>query len=338
MAALGLDRAASQQNLYTSALGTFATTQDKVTTASVNFQKAQAQDPRLTNAMRDKIKNEVAAWDEWNNATKKAQAGQFDLTEATRATGLQLQDWINHKLLDPNNPTQYAAAITVLAKQTEQLGESAQIAGSKFEQLKRYQLDAANGRTTFDKFATSTLDTVTNGFADAITRVKSFKDAVKDMTRSVLSDLVKIALRSAITGPAAGMLGSLASSFGGGSVNANGSIAGAFGATSVGGAPLVGFARGTTNAPGGLAMVNEKGGEIIDLPSGARVIPHDVSMHMASQGGGVTMGDTNIIIHGNADDKALFAMQRELASHRQQISAQFKQSQSQAHYTSTGVS
>lgn len=42
------------------------------------------------------------------------------------------------------------------------------------------------------------------------------------------------------------------------------------------------FAGGTNSAPGGPAIVNEDGGEIIDLPSGARVIPHDISMAMAA--------------------------------------------------------
>lgn len=40
-------------------------------------------------------------------------------------------------------------------------------------------------------------------------------------------------------------------------------------------------ALGTDNWEGGLTEVNEAGGEIIDLPSGSRVIPHDVSMEMA---------------------------------------------------------
>ena len=47
---------------------------------------------------------------------------------------------------------------------------------------------------------------------------------------------------------------------------------------------LPGFAGGTDFAPGGLARINEGGfGEIVDLPRGSRVIPHDVSMRMASQ-------------------------------------------------------
>ncbi len=40
-------------------------------------------------------------------------------------------------------------------------------------------------------------------------------------------------------------------------------------------------AGGTDNFEGGLTWVNELGGEILDLPSGTRIIPHDVSMEMA---------------------------------------------------------
>lgn len=41
------------------------------------------------------------------------------------------------------------------------------------------------------------------------------------------------------------------------------------------------FARGTENFTGGPAIINEQGGEIVDLPSGTRVIPHDKSIQTA---------------------------------------------------------
>ena len=41
------------------------------------------------------------------------------------------------------------------------------------------------------------------------------------------------------------------------------------------------LARGTDNWLGGPAVINESGGEIVDLPSGARVIPHDQSVRSA---------------------------------------------------------
>ena len=41
------------------------------------------------------------------------------------------------------------------------------------------------------------------------------------------------------------------------------------------------LAKGTKNWLGGIAQVNEHGGEIIDLPSGSRVYPHDESIRKA---------------------------------------------------------
>lgn len=49
---------------------------------------------------------------------------------------------------------------------------------------------------------------------------------------------------------------------------------------------IPGYASGTDFHPGGLARINEAGGEIFDLPRGTRVIPHDVSMRMASAANG----------------------------------------------------
>lgn len=40
-------------------------------------------------------------------------------------------------------------------------------------------------------------------------------------------------------------------------------------------------ASGTPSWRGGLTSINEVGGEIVDLPTGTRIIPHDVSMRMA---------------------------------------------------------
>ena len=43
------------------------------------------------------------------------------------------------------------------------------------------------------------------------------------------------------------------------------------------------LAKGTKNWQGGIAQVNEHGGEIIDLPSGSRVYPHDESIRKRGQ-------------------------------------------------------
>ncbi len=61
--------------------------------------------------------------------------------------------------------------------------------------------------------------------------------------------------------------------------------------SSLGPLAMAGFATGTDSAPGGLARVNEQGGEILNLPKGTQVIPHDVSMALARSG-----GDTHVSI------------------------------------------
>lgn len=43
------------------------------------------------------------------------------------------------------------------------------------------------------------------------------------------------------------------------------------------------LAKGTDNWKGGIVQISEKGGEIVDLPSGSRVYPHDESVRMALQ-------------------------------------------------------
>jgi len=57
-----------------------------------------------------------------------------------------------------------------------------------------------------------------------------------------------------------------------------------------------GFANGTPHAPGGLARINERGGEIINLPRGSQVIPHEMSKRMMGEGGG---GPVEIILRSD---------------------------------------
>ena len=60
------------------------------------------------------------------------------------------------------------------------------------------------------------------------------------------------------------------------------------------------LAKGTQDWTGGLAMVNERGGEIIDLPKGSRVYPHDQSVQKAYNDG-KARGNVSINIPKLAD-------------------------------------
>lgn len=82
-----------------------------------------------------------------------------------------------------------------------------------------------------------------------------------------------------------------------------------------------GNAMGTSYWRGGLTAVHERGGEIIDLPSGTRIIPHDVSLNIARDFNSKIASRTvsvdnikksaekkapiiNITINGNISDKS----------------------------------
>lgn len=74
------------------------------------------------------------------------------------------------------------------------------------------------------------------------------------------------------------------------------------------------LAHGTDDWGGGPAVINERGGEIVDLPSGARVIPHDQSVRAAyNMGAAARRGDIHINISGvtitNGQDVKDFARQ-----------------------------
>lgn len=126
--------------------------------------------------------------------------------------------------------------------------------------------------------------------------VRNGESAMQAFEHAGLSALGKIAdklaqmaadqlWQSAFGGSSGGGLGGgLFSLFGGGGAG-SGSVptwSSGLGA-GTGGLSIPMFAGGTSSAPGGPAIVNEGGrGEILDLPSGTRVIPHDVSLAMAA--------------------------------------------------------
>jgi hypothetical protein len=63
-----------------------------------------------------------------------------------------------------------------------------------------------------------------------------------------------------------------------------------------GGLGLPSFANGTNNFAGGLAQINERGGEIVDLPRGSRVIPNDISKRMADRSGGMDQLTVRVVM------------------------------------------
>jgi TP901 family phage tail tape measure protein len=77
--------------------------------------------------------------------------------------------------------------------------------------------------------------------------------------------------------------------------------------------------KGTTNWAGGPAMIHDKGAEIVDLPRGSRVYPHDKSLQMAKESGNKSVKVVveklceQIIVRNDSDiDKIADALARKL--------------------------
>lgn len=66
---------------------------------------------------------------------------------------------------------------------------------------------------------------------------------------------------------------------------------------------VTGHATGTSYFPGGWTRVNERGGEIMRLPGGTQIIPHDVSRRMA---GGTTV-QVYVTVQGNVIGNQAYA-------------------------------
>lgn len=90
------------------------------------------------------------------------------------------------------------------------------------------------------------------------------------------------------------------------------------------------LAKGTDNWQGGIVQVHEKGGEIMDLPSGSRVYPHDKSVNMAREQGRkeskLPPVSITVNVQGNADKTTA----NEIAAQvRKEVESIFRQAQLQ---------
>ncbi|AWL95754.1 phage tail tape measure protein [Bradyrhizobium ottawaense] len=79
-----------------------------------------------------------------------AQIGIFRMGDATKAAGDQLRMWQEQGLFDPKNPNEFAAALNRSARQMEDLGDQAKVAGAALPQLQQALNDAGNARKQLD--------------------------------------------------------------------------------------------------------------------------------------------------------------------------------------------
>lgn len=70
------------------------------------------------------------------------------------------------------------------------------------------------------------------------------------------------------------------------------------------GSSLPGNATGTSYFGGGWTRVNERGGEIVNLPNGSKIIPHDISRRM--NGPSISV---HVVVQGNVIGNEAYADQ-----------------------------
>jgi len=152
-----------------------------------------------------------------------------------------------------------------LTAQIEELSR----AYAQSEQTVRAAEEAQRSMNELAQFAG---DSLSGFFSDIVSGGENAEKALMNLTKR----LADAALQAALLGD-----GPLAGLFGGGKA-AGGGVGGLIGGLLK---FIPGFAGGTRSAPGGLAMVGERGPELVNLPKGSQVIPNDVLMGAAGRGG-----------------------------------------------------
>lgn len=173
--------------------------------------------------------------------------------------------------------------------------------GKDDTEVKRPLLDFAKEADAVNKAlenaAVNGIKKFEDGVIGLVMGTKTAKQAFSDMAKSIAQDFLRIAIRQ-VTGPLAGALGGL---FGGGGGGVDPSFIGPM---------LPGNANGTDNWRGGLTWVGERGPELVNVPSGAQIIPNDI---LRSGGGGVSAPVRISIDARGADESGMARLQAQLA-------------------------
>ncbi|MBK6801254.1 MAG: hypothetical protein IPG83_07120 [Novosphingobium sp.] len=183
---------------------------------------------------------------------------------------------------------------------TEGIAESARaelIAQQKLEKLKLARSQRSPGQVYADDLKESAdnineaiesievrgLNALNDGITEAIMGTKSLGDVFKGVANQIIADLIRIAVQQAIVRPIAEAL------FGGGSSKSSGG--GILGLNNIIKtiAAIPGFATGTNNAPRGLAVVGERGPELVRFNGGEQVIPNHAIGNMGVAGTGASV-------------------------------------------------
>ena len=139
-------------------------------------------------------------------------------------------------------------------------------------------------------------DTLKDAFVDLVARGKSFGEVLKGLVAKMLEMAASRLFDNLFP---ANKTGGFAGGGGGG-----GFLGGLF-------KGILGFANGTPNFAGGLARINERGGEIVNLPNGSQVIPHQLSKNM--MGGSTRIEIVNPVITATDDGQVMMKVEARVA-------------------------
>lgn len=204
-----------------------------------------------------------------------------------------------------------------MAREASKLGMTAEIETlrQQLEERKALIDKAAEVTRQFNNTETLRL-TFSDAFADEVANVvsgtKSLADAFKDMERAIVQSISRIAAQNiadAIFGKS-GSSGGMSDIFGMFAKLLFG-VSGGSSAT-IPMQPGGGYANGTNFAPGGMALVGERGPEIVNLPRGSKVTPnHKIGGNVVSININVPAGTTSAsadriaVMTGQAVNRAL---------------------------------
>lgn len=130
-------------------------------------------------------------------------------------------------------------------------------------------------------------------------------NALKSLTRTIAQVIARLAAAAATAAVLAAIIGAATggASFGAGATSFMSGFKSIF--SQLSGFKIPGFAEGVTNFRGGLALVGERGPELVNLPKGANVIPN----HML----GAAM---NVVVTGRLSGETIFLQQQRVSQRR----------------------
>lgn len=184
---------------------------------------------------------------------------------------LSLQQQIQRNLLEQQIATGQVAdaekARALLASQ--QTAERQQQDVRNMSPMERYQYDlrasAANINDAMETVQVNAMERLNDGLAGAIAGTQKLGSIFKSVAQSIISDLARIAIQKAIVGSLGKALGGL---FGGGGSGLPFDVS-SMADNTLSAVPK--FATGTSSAPRGLALVGERGPELVGFRGGETV-------------------------------------------------------------------